>query len=479
MAPIIVGALPIRYIGMRDGGSEMRERPAPAEAASSRQPRRPQGDASAGIAAPAAGPAGVLRLQQAVGNRRTAALLRKQESARPPASRHERGDSGPEPRLTLAGEGGFGEPQVLWTVPLVPAGEGPYSARHAQRQAVQREGEGGGGGQGGGPNLIFAETAKKNAERVRDNTAGLVAQVALYDAAANLAFAAYQPKRMATSRNYRDAFAKHTNVLGQAKLAAERQNLIVGVVIGAVASAVVGVAAAAVLPASVLSAAAFSAATITSVSAQGVISSAAGTAISSAVATDTNFDAAGSANDEELDAWKTMAQLQEQARKVSTLGAKLGYLLGNAEYAIAQVNAHVDGGKPEMGWADTLTLVTDMMDIDKSTSRLTEPLKEATGKMGELKSTAENMEVPSVDALERQIWIVWISGLTNSDLLDRDAIEDHLHAIGVLGKNSILGVDFGRWTTEDDEKEAIAAAKTKASEMEEQKKAAQPNVGLQ
>jgi hypothetical protein len=76
-----------------------------------------------------------------------------------------------------------------------------------------------------------------------------------------------------------------------------------------------------------------------------------------------------------------------------------------------------------------------------------------------------------------QRWRLYV--VTNSDLLDRDAIEDHLHAIGVLGKNSILGVDFGRWTSEDDEKEAIAAAKTKASEMEEQKKAGQPNVGLQ
>ncbi|MDQ1739647.1 MAG: hypothetical protein QOE53_1299, partial [Pseudonocardiales bacterium] len=38
-------------------------------------------------------------------------------------------------------------------------------------------------------------------------------------------------------------------------------------------------------------------------------------------------------------------------------------------------------------------------------------------------------------------------------------IEDHLHQIGVLGQNSLLGVDFGHWTSSDDEQEAISAAR--------------------
>jgi hypothetical protein len=69
--------------------------------------------------------------------------------------------------------------------------------------------------------------------------------------------------------------------------------------------------------------------------------------------------------------------------------------------------------------------------------------------------------------LEQDIWIVWMAGLPmdQSDVLDQNTIEDHLHSIGVLGGGSRLRVDFGAWTSEDDEQAAISAARSTVIEI--------------
>lgn len=79
---------------------------------------------------------------------------------------------------------------------------------------------------------------------------------------------------------------------------------------------------------------------------------------------------------------------------------------------------------------------------------------------------------------ERKIWIDWIAHLQNrntggagryaaghgrnADVLDENPIENHLHHIGVLGPDSDLGVDFGAYTTDADENEAVDAARLQA-----------------
>ena len=59
---------------------------------------------------------------------------------------------------------------------------------------------------------------------------------------------------------------------------------------------------------------------------------------------------------------------------------------------------------------------------------------------------------------------MWMESVPDgrSDILDLDEIEDHLEAIGMLGGGSLLGVDFGIWTSTDDEREALAAARALA-----------------
>ena len=82
-------------------------------------------------------------------------------------------------------------------------------------------------------------------------------------------------------------------------------------------------------------------------------------------------------------------------------------------------------------------------------------------------------KVPDVYRLEQLIWVKWNSDLGSFDevrnqtdykdtsVLDEDDIEDYLEGrIGVLGSGGLLGVDFGNWTSTDDEQEAVRAANT-------------------
>ena len=62
-----------------------------------------------------------------------------------------------------------------------------------------------------------------------------------------------------------------------------------------------------------------------------------------------------------------------------------------------------------------------------------------------------------VTAVERDIWVMWMSTLGhNSNILDIDAIEDH------IGPKGLKIVDFGVYTSDADENEAIDQAKTDA-----------------
>lgn len=69
--------------------------------------------------------------------------------------------------------------------------------------------------------------------------------------------------------------------------------------------------------------------------------------------------------------------------------------------------------------------------------------------------------------MERGIWILWLADLNTdeSDIIDLDAIENHLANIGLIGPSGILGVDFGDWTSKEDELNAIFAGIRHASRI--------------
>ena len=74
--------------------------------------------------------------------------------------------------------------------------------------------------------------------------------------------------------------------------------------------------------------------------------------------------------------------------------------------------------------------------------------------------------------IEQDLWIRWISALPDDadivgDALDEDAIEDHLHSIGVLGDDSRLDLDFGSNTTMGDTSAAYKRAKREAGFLDQ------------
>jgi hypothetical protein len=73
--------------------------------------------------------------------------------------------------------------------------------------------------------------------------------------------------------------------------------------------------------------------------------------------------------------------------------------------------------------------------------------------------------VPTETEMERDMWLEWMASLPDeynmlsSGVLDNNVIEARLGHLGILGRDSLLGVDFGDWTSDTDVIKAKSAAK--------------------
>ena len=173
----------------------------------------------------------------------------------------------------------------------------------------------------------------------------------------------------------------------------------------------------------------------------------------------------------ELDSWRTLSRLYHDLVRLVPTGNNLFFLNGAAEYAIGEIRAHVAGGATDMTDEQLLDLVSALVQADQAGRQLD---NEISARMGQLESALSQVRraaasVPDVGEMEKDIWVIWIADIPerDSDILDLDAIEDHLAAIGVLGPGSRLGVDFGWWTSEDDQLDAIRAARREARAVRE------------
>ncbi len=163
--------------------------------------------------------------------------------------------------------------------------------------------------------------------------------------------------------------------------------------------------------------------------------------------------------------WETLSRLYRTVGSVQQIGWHLPLLLGNTEYAIGQLRLIDAGAEAEMSRPELVEMAISLTRVNRQMRMLDAEIEE---RMVGLDSLLARLSSPSgygQDELEQDIWIMWISGIANddSDILDLDAIEDHLSSIGVLGDSGRLGVDFGSWTSEHDVLQAIAAARRAAS----------------
>ena len=423
--------------GVRD---EVRSQPVPTQA----PPSTCGLGAAPAIAAPGVGPgvANILSLQRSAGNQAVARYLAAQGSGAP------LGATRPAP--------------------------GAESLTASPGGVLLRDN----GDTAGGANAIaenpLALAAQRNAQLIRNRANLRLGSLGSFNSTVDTAFRAYEPKRDRLVRNYRNAFRDHERVLAAGRAAAESQNFYTGIVIGAAASVVVAAGVAIALPA-VAAAPVFSGVWWASTAGQAVASSAGGSAVGSAVSTDTSgYDARGSEDDEELAALRELNTLERRARRMGTLGVNFGIFASNAEYAVSQIDALIRHGEADMDLNETLTLVSELMNQEHDVEATDRVLANERAGFERLQAAAGAWEVPAESRVEQDIWIAWISRVTDGDILDRDAIENHLLAIGVLGANGRLGVDFGSWTSGDDEQAAITAAQRRRQELEDAR-SAQPS----
>jgi hypothetical protein len=167
--------------------------------------------------------------------------------------------------------------------------------------------------------------------------------------------------------------------------------------------------------------------------------------------------------------WQAISDLSTSLAELTPVGQGQLLLMSNTEYAIGELRVHLAGGEVEMSDEELIDLVRTLKQADAAVQPLGAELSKRRESLTRLE--AQILAVPdySVSEIEKDIWVLWMATIPDSEskILDRDPIEDHLTEIHVLGPGSLLGVDFGWWTFESDCLAALAAARPKAVQIRE------------
>lgn len=177
----------------------------------------------------------------------------------------------------------------------------------------------------------------------------------------------------------------------------------------------------------------------------------------------------------ELAVWRTLAEMSDKLLGISLLTAKQMKIVSAAGTAVTEIRLREGGAKNlEKTDAELLALVQALKSADEASQEVEAGLRGAKAEIDELGATpARHM---TVEEVEQDIWIEWIADLTDDDLLDEDDITDHLEHLGVIGEGRRvwdddagewrrepprLDVDFGSWVSDEDEEDAVNAARAK------------------
>lgn len=176
----------------------------------------------------------------------------------------------------------------------------------------------------------------------------------------------------------------------------------------------------------------------------------------------------------ELAVWRTIAEMSDKLLAISLLTAKQMKIVSAAGTAIAEIRLRDGGAKNlEKTDAELLALVNALKRADEASGEVAAGLQDAKAEIDQLGATPPRHM--SVEEVEQDIWIHWIADLTDDDLLDEDDITDHLEDLGVIGEGRVfwdeeggyrrepprLDVDFGMWVSDEDEEDAVNAARAK------------------
>jgi hypothetical protein len=262
--------------------------------------------------------------------------------------------------------------------------------------------------------------------------------------------------------NYDVAYQQHESVTAKAKEAAEAKQTLLDGVVGVGIGVAVGLIAAAALPEAMVFGIAAMAETggelaeLALGKAAGAITDQHASAIKPLAVNADYQRAQHYAALVEL--YQGLAVTGRDATSASLVLNGITFLLGQVK--LLQAGVHAD-----------LT-TTDVMQMLAKIRKLDTVMVFPVGRIDELRGQlAAREKPPDAREMEQFIWVKWIAQFGHYeetldrflfgdiDVLDNDTIEDYLHGpINVLGSDSLLGVDFGRWTSKADEREAVVAA---------------------
>jgi hypothetical protein len=177
----------------------------------------------------------------------------------------------------------------------------------------------------------------------------------------------------------------------------------------------------------------------------------------------------------EMTIWRRAAEMYRDAVRFVPTATNLHLLAMAGEYLSGQIRTRVAGGQVDMSDDDMLDLLETLTRADNAMSRVDRDLQTAITRLQQIRQSVSRGLPQGYGSreMEQDIWVLWMSRLPPSqyDILDLDAIENYLHgSIGILGPNSLLGVDFGQhwysWTSAADERAAVAAAQRRAGEVQ-------------
>jgi hypothetical protein len=257
-------------------------------------------------------------------------------------------------------------------------------------------------------------------------------------------------------------------VLNSAQQEAQNQQQWTDIVVGVLCGTAAGLAAAFILPSTLagwFSLTLAEAGTAAASSAgQGVLSGA--IALLASRATSVEGKAISSEGLEpqfrELAMWRAVANIYRSGLEIGPVSRATHALSVNLSDFLAEVRVFDAGGESKLTEAKINQSIAAMQQAD---GQQTGAQDEFTRKLADLKAlktavAAINPQAKSQQQMERDIWILWMSTLQhNSNILDLDAIEDH------IGPKGLGIVDFGIYTSDADENEAIETARGNAAQL--------------
>jgi hypothetical protein len=280
--------------------------------------------------------------------------------------------------------------------------------------------------------------------------------------------ATLQSSLAVTSQTYSKAYTNYASSVREARVEAVSRQEWINVFLGLGIGVGVGLVSGAILPA-----------TIAAVSFRALAAEVAGEATEAAIAggvqasggpltadQGTNLEPTGVSPDAlNSQFWERLNVLYRDAFRMLLHTQNLPHVLGGVEYVLGQFQVLRAGGKTDLSQAELVDMAESLQRVADPLTQLNAELSGRLSVLDQLQTQARAAPRYSDEQMECYIWILWMSTLddNNSFLLDRDPIEDRLHKIGVLGPDSMLGVDFGRWTSKEDEVAALAAARREAA----------------